>query len=134
MSTAQGSPTSSAYPLKLALAQYPHPVLRKRATEVTVFDDALRAFCARMFDCMVDHKGIGLAAPQVEVSKRIFVTDHLRREEGQSDRRVWINPRIEGPIGGTSYEEGCLSFPGIYAKVDFTALRPLAQPWPGGAA
>jgi peptide deformylase len=118
MSTAQGSPTSSAYPLKLALAQYPHPVLRKRATEVTVFDDALRAFCARMFDCMVDHKGIGLAAPQVEVSKRIFVTDHLRREEGQSDRRVWINPRIEGPIGGTSYEEGCLSFPGIYAKVD----------------
>jgi peptide deformylase len=121
----QRSSTASAparpmtdYPADLELVHYPHPVLRKRAGAVTVFDDALRSFCARMFDCMVDHKGIGLAAPQVAVSKRIFITDHLRREEGQSDRRVWINPRIEHPSGSTSYEEGCLSFPAIYAKVE----------------
>ncbi len=106
------------YPPVLTLVQYPHPVLRKRASEVTVFDDALRAFCALMFDCMIEYKGVGLAAPQVEVSKRIFITDHLRREEGQSDRRVWINPRIEQASGSTIYEEGCLSFPGIYAKVE----------------
>jgi peptide deformylase len=107
-----------SYPATLELVHYPHPVLRKPASEVTVFDDALRVFCARMFDCMVEHKGVGLAAPQVAVSKRIFITDHLRREEGQSDRRVWINPRIENQSGTTTYEEGCLSFPAIYAKVE----------------
>jgi peptide deformylase len=106
------------YPAALELVHYPHPILRKRASDVTVFDDALRDFCARMFDCMVEHKGVGLAAPQVAVSRRIFISDHLRREEGQSDRRVWINPRIERPAGSTTYEEGCLSFPAIYAKVE----------------
>jgi peptide deformylase len=99
------------------VVQYPHPVLRKPAEEVTVFDDALRDFCQRMFTCMEDAKGVGLAAPQVAVSKRIFVSDHARREEGQSDRRVWINPRIENASGVTTYEEGCLSFPGMYARV-----------------
>ena len=108
----------SLYPEQLELIHYPHPVLRKRAAEVEVFDDALRDFCARLFECMVEHKGIGLAAPQVSVSKRIFITVHLRREEGKSDRRVWINPRLEFPVGQTSYEEGCLSFPAIYAKVE----------------
>jgi peptide deformylase len=109
---------SVTYPARLALVHYPHPVLRKPASDVTVFDDQLREFCARMFACMEESKGIGLAAPQVAVSRRIFVTDHLRREEGQSDRRVWINPRIENASGTTSYEEGCLSFPAIYAKVE----------------
>jgi peptide deformylase len=119
-SSTASAPTrpAMAYPAALELVHYPHPVLRKRASEVTVFDDALRDFCARMFDCMVEHKGVGLAAPQVAVSKRIFITDHLRREEGQSDRRVWINPRIELQSGTTTYEEGCLSFPAIYAKVE----------------
>ena len=113
--TIAASPT---YPTVLSVVQYPHPVLRKRAEEVTVFDDALRDFCQRMFVCMEQAKGIGLAAPQVAVSKRIFITDHARREEGQSDRRVWINPRIVDPQGTSCYEEGCLSFPGMYAKVE----------------
>ncbi len=119
-SSIANSPTrpSLDFPAALELVHYPHPVLRKRASDVTVFDDGLRDFCARMFDCMVEHKGVGLAAPQVAVSKRIFVTDHLRREEDQSDRRVWINPRIELASGSTTYEEGCLSFPAIYAKVE----------------
>ena len=112
--TLAASPT---YPPTLSVVQYPHPALRKVAQDVTVFDDALRDFCDRMFICMENAKGIGLAAPQVAVSKRIFITDHARREEGQSDRRVWINPRIEQAVGTTAYEEGCLSFPGMYAKV-----------------
>jgi peptide deformylase len=113
------SPASVAFPPVLDLIQYPHPVLRKRAAEVTVFDDALRDFCARMFTVMDEHNGVGLAAPQVAVSKRIFVTDHVRKKDDPEarDRRVWINPRIEKPDGSTIYEEGCLSFPGIYAKV-----------------
>jgi peptide deformylase len=113
--TLAASPT---YPATLSVVQYPHPALRKVAQDVTVFDDALRDFCERMFVCMENAKGIGLAAPQVAVSKRIFITDHARREEGQSDRRVWINPRIEQAVGTTTYEEGCLSFPGMYAKVE----------------
>jgi peptide deformylase len=111
-------PASPTYPLEPALVRYPHPVLRQRASPVTVFDDGLRAFCERMFTRMEGNRGIGLAAPQVAVSKRIFVTDHARREEGQTDRRVWINPVIEKAEGSTTYEEGCLSFPGIYAKVE----------------
>lgn len=112
------SPASPTYPPVLSVVQYPHPVLRKRAEDVTVFDDALRDFCNRMFLCMEQAKGIGLAAPQVAVSKRIFITDHARREEGQSDRRVWINPRIVNAEGTSAYEEGCLSFPGMYARVE----------------
>lgn len=109
-----GSPT---YPALPTLVQYPHPVLRQKAEPVTVFDDGLRSFCQRMFDCMEDHRGVGLAAPQVAVSKRIFITDHARRNDAGSDRRIWINPRLENCAGETVYEEGCLSFPAIYAKV-----------------
>ncbi len=110
---------SSPYPLYPELVQYPHPTLRKRAAPVTVFDDRLRAFCQQMFLVMQRHQGVGLAAPQVAVGRRIFVTDHLRKRDDPEpkDRRVWINPRIERCEGQTSYEEGCLSFPGLYAKV-----------------
>lgn len=114
---------TASYPSTIALVEYPHPALRRRATEVTVFDESLRAFCGRMFDVMEEHSGVGLAAPQVAVSARIFVTDHTRKKQDDditnqpSDRRVWINPRIECTEGSTTYEEGCLSFPGIYAKV-----------------
>ena len=113
------STASTAYPLRPELVHYPHPVLRKRAAPVTVFDDELRAFCQRLFAVMELERGVGLAAPQVAVSKRIFVTDHTRKRDdpAPSDRRIWINPRIENPEGETSYQEGFLSFPGIYAKV-----------------
>lgn len=115
-------PVTASYPSTPSLVEYPHPALRRRAAEVTVFDDALREFCQRMFLVMEEYNGVGLAAPQVAVSARIFVTDHVRKkkdddEQPTSDRRVWINPRIENSSGTTSYEEGCLSFPGIYAKV-----------------
>lgn len=110
---------SGSYPDRLALVEYPHPVLRAPTREVTVFDDRLADFCQRMFTIMEEHKGVGLAAPQVGVSARIFITDHLRRKDspGSGDPRVWINPHIEAADGNTVYEEGCLSFPGMYAKV-----------------
>lgn len=110
--------SSSPYPTELKVLRYPAPVLRKVAQPVTVFDDDLRAFTARMFDCMYAAKGVGLAAPQVGVSRRIFVTDHVQRDDKERhDRRVFVNPRIENGEGEETYEEGCLSFPGIYAKV-----------------
>jgi peptide deformylase len=97
---------------------YPDPVLRRPAEPVTVFDHELAGFCQRMFAVMEAERGVGLAAPQVGVSRRIFVTDHGRRTDaGEPDPRVWINPVIEDPAGTAVFEEGCLSFPGIYAKV-----------------
>lgn len=109
---------TASYPTLLALVAYPHPALRRKAEPVTVFDEGLRDFCRRMFAVMELEKGVGLAAPQVAVSRRIFVTNHIRSaDEGPGDPRIWINPRIEATAGVTTYEEGCLSFPGIYAKV-----------------
>jgi len=108
----------AVYPDRPTLVHYPAPVLRRPAEPVTVFDDELRRFCERMFEVMAEEKGVGLAAPQVGVSRRIFVTDHVRKkDEGPAQPRIWINPAIEAPEGTTVYEEGCLSFPGIYAKV-----------------
>jgi len=107
------------YPPHLAVVSYPDPVLRVVAAPVERFDDALRDFCQRLFECMYLASGIGLAAPQVGVSRRIFVTDHARKQGAEfNDRRVWVNPRIEASQGTETYEEGCLSFPGLYAKVE----------------
>ncbi len=112
------NPGPATYPDQLTILQYPAPVLRKAAIAVDGFDEDLRGFVERMFETMYAAKGVGLAAPQVGVSRRLFVTDHAQREgNGHSDRRVFINPRIENASGEETYEEGCLSFPGIYAKV-----------------
>jgi peptide deformylase len=107
------------YPDTLELVHYPDPVLRRQTEPVTEFDDGLAAFCERMIAAMRRFQGVGLAAPQVGVSKAIFVSDHAAREEdAEPDPRVWINPRLEATTGSTVYEEGCLSFPNIYAKVE----------------
>jgi peptide deformylase len=109
---------NTVYPATLSVLRYPAPVLRKIAKPVSVFDAGLRDFIGRMFDCMYGAKGVGLAAPQVGVSERIFITDHAQRDDkDKHDRRAFINPRIENGRGEETYEEGCLSFPGIYAKV-----------------
>ncbi|ELR23370.1 polypeptide deformylase [Acanthamoeba castellanii str. Neff] len=118
------------YPQVPALVHYPHPVLRLVAQPVTVFDDDLRRFCQGMFACMASSRGVGLAAPQVGVSKRIFVTDRLTRSKDQVpvDRQVWINPRLENTGGSSVYKEGCLSFPGIFADVTrYNGLDIVAQ-------
>ena len=118
MAQAASPAAPPGYPTHPQLVRYPHPVLRRKAEPVVVFDEALRRFCAAMFEVMELERGVGLAAPQVAVSRRIFVTDHRRQKGGPPvEPRVWINPRIERPEGTTTYEEGCLSFPGIYAKV-----------------
>jgi len=92
---------------------YGDPVLEKKAEPVTEFDDELARFVADMFTAMKHDHGIGLAAPQVGVSKRIFVVDI----EGDKPR-VFINPEIvETSLEMSDYEEGCLSFPGLYFNV-----------------
>lgn len=108
---------TSEYPTQLELKIYPDPLLRRPARPVTVFDAALRDFCQRMLVCMDAHKGAGLAATQVGVDRRIFVTNHRRGDGVLPEYRVWINPRFSNPQGSRRGEEGCLSLPGIWAEV-----------------
>ena len=89
------------------------PVLRTRAEEVTSFDDELRILVRDMFETMYHAEGIGLAAPQVGVSKRVVVVD-LRREEEPDARVALVNPVVTWASSELDKEaEGCLSIPGI---------------------
>lgn len=106
-----------AYPDHLSTLHYPDPRLRQQCEPVTVFDDALAAICQRMLEHMYTEKGIGLAAPQVGIHRRFFVTDHLVQDGEAGEPRIWINPRIEHGEGASQFEEGCLSVPGLWAKV-----------------
>ena len=98
----------------LNILRYPDARLHKVAAPVTVFDDGLKKLVADMAETMYAAPGIGLAATQVDVHKRVIVVD-------VSDRRdslvVLVNPEIVEATGESDIEEGCLSVPGIYELV-----------------
>ena len=100
----------------LKIVKYPEPVLSQPGEPVSEFDDALRKLAADMFETTYDSKGIGLAAPQVGVSKRLTVID-LSTGKDPKDRLVLVNPEIVFREGKVYEEEGCLSFPDIREKV-----------------
>ena len=105
-----------ADPLEFDLTLYPAPVLKRVAAPVEAFDDELVAIVDAMYRRMRESNGVGLAAPQVGLKKRILVLN-ATGEEG--DDLTLINPTIlerSGPT--TTFEEGCLSFPGIYAEIE----------------
>jgi peptide deformylase len=83
------------------------PVLRQRASEVTEIDGRLAKLAEDMIATMYDAPGVGLAAPQVGVEKRVFVYD-----VGEGPRTI-VNPEIVEATGEWTYEEGCLSVPGL---------------------
>jgi peptide deformylase len=102
-------------PLELQLTLYPEPILRKVAEPVTTFDEELQRFVRAMFATMKESQGVGLAAPQVGRRVRVLVLNETGEPE---DALALINPEIlerSGPE--TLFDEGCLSFPGIYAEV-----------------
>ena len=104
----------------LKIVKYPEPVLSQPGEPVTEFDDDLRKFVADMFETMYAAQGIGLAAPQVAVSKRITVID-LSVGKDPAQKLVLINPEIILREGKQYEEEGCLSFPEIHEKVQRAA-------------
>lgn len=98
------------------IIKYPDPVLARKADPVTEFNADLRKLVDDMFESMYAAEGIGLAAPQIGVSKRIFIVDlSLGKEPAQ--KLVFINPEILSREGKQLEEEGCLSLPDIRDKV-----------------
>jgi peptide deformylase len=105
---------------KLTILEFPDPRLRTVAQPVAVVDDALRQLVDDMLETMYSAKGIGLAATQVDVHRRVLVTDV---SEDRREPRVFINPQIIERDGSVEAEEGCLSVPGIYDTLRTRAER-----------
>jgi peptide deformylase len=96
----------------------PHPVLKQVSTKVDVVDDDLRALMDDMLETMYAAPGIGLAAIQIGVPKRVIVMD-LARPEEEPQPRYYVNPEILWASEETApYEEGCLSVPEIFDEVE----------------
>ena len=104
----------------LRIRHYPGPVLKKVAAPVTVFDESLRRLAHDMAETMYAAPGVGLAAPQVGISWRMTVIDCSSRDE-DAQLLVLVNPEIIDREGECCEEEGCLSVPEYYAKVDRSA-------------
>jgi peptide deformylase len=100
----------------LTIRKYPDPILSQPGEPVTEFNAELRKLIADMFETTYASQGIGLAAPQVGVSKRLTVID-LSMGKTPADKLVLINPEITFSEGKLYEEEGCLSFPDIREKV-----------------
>ncbi|MBL6745594.1 MAG: peptide deformylase [Pseudomonadales bacterium] len=99
----------------LPILEFPDPRLRKVASPVTVFDAKLEVLIDDMFETMYDSQGIGLAATQIDVHKRLLVIDV---SESKDSPLVFINPSFEIIEDELSeYDEGCLSVPGFYETV-----------------
>ena len=107
----------------LPILEAPDPRLRAKSTPVETVDDSLRALIADMFETMYDAPGIGLAAIQVNVPKRLLVMDLQEQEDAEGkpirNPRVFINPELYDPSEELSvYSEGCLSVPEQFAEVE----------------
>jgi peptide deformylase len=103
----------------LEIRKYPDPILLKPAEPVTDFGPDLRRLVMEMFETMYAEHGVGLAAPQVGHSLRLYVVN-CRPEQPRDGEYALVNPEVVSVNGEQYGEEGCLSFPGMYAK----KLRP----------
>lgn len=103
--------------MTLDLRYYPDEVLRAVAEPVTAIDDDLRALVPELFAKMYATRGVGLAAPQVGISRRIIVSNQTGDPEQKQFEEVYLNPRIVDQEGAVRGEEGCLSLPGIVGRI-----------------
>lgn len=116
----------------LPILHYPDPRLRTRARPVTTVDDGIRRLVDDMAQTMYAAPGVGLAATQVDVHRRVIVIDISQDRNGL---RVFINPEILEHEGDTTSEEGCLSVPDVFdtviraAKVRVRALDRQGEPF-----
>lgn len=101
----------------MQIVKYPHPALRHESRPLKRVDAELRKAIAEMFALMYEHRGIGLAANQVDLPYRIFILNTSGEEANKDEEHVFINPTILKQGGNVEADEGCLSFPEIYAPV-----------------
>ena len=100
----------------LEIVKYGEPVLETPGEPVTEFDDRLKRLVSDMFETMYAARGVGLAAPQVGVSRRLFVMDCSGGRDPEA-RVALVNPVVLSVEGEQTGDEGCLSFPGIFFQV-----------------
>lgn len=98
----------------LKILEYPDPRLRKTALPVPAVTPEIRKLIEDMAETLYAAPGVGLAATQVDVHKRVIVIDV---SAGRDDLRVFVNPKLISAEGEAEAEEGCLSLPGYYDKV-----------------
>lgn len=103
----------------LPIVHYPAPVLLTvgKPVEKEEFGPELERLVSNMFETMDQAGGVGLAAPQVGVSRRLFVMDTPERDDAERAKHILINPEIVHIEGEQVGEEGCLSFPGLFQVV-----------------
>ena len=100
----------------LEIVKYGDPVLERVGEPVTEFDERLRRLVSDMFETMYEARGVGLAAPQIGLSKRLFVMDCSGGGDPEA-RVALVNPEVLSVEGDQTGDEGCLSFPGIFFPV-----------------
>jgi peptide deformylase len=101
-----------------SIVKYPEPILETPAANVTEFNQELEKLVEDMFESMHHARGVGLAAPQIGISKRVAVIDcSLDEDEEKTQRVAIINPEVIHREGRVNQEEGCLSLPDIREKV-----------------
>ena len=98
----------------LKIILWPDPRLKKVSVDVTTFDDSLKALTDRMFVLMREHRGVGLAAPQVGINLRLFVMNPTGNPE---DDKIYVNPILSEADGEEEAEEGCLSLPNLTVNI-----------------
>ena len=103
--------------MSLQIIHYPHPTLRHPSKPLKRVDAELCQIVAQMFELMYEQEGVGLAANQVDLPYRLFVTNVEGNPEAKELECVFINPVLSGGRGQEEDEEGCLSIPGIHAPV-----------------
>lgn len=98
------------------IVRYGDPVLRGKNPPAEEMTAEIKELVSDLSDTLKDARGLGLAAPQIGVAKRVFVVD-LSAVDITAEIRVFVNPEIVESSGMVEYEEGCLSFPGIYQNL-----------------
>lgn len=115
---ARAGPQRPPTPSPMEVLVYPDPVLRRGGKPVTVFAAELRQTAEQMFEAMYAEGGVGLAAPQVGIERRLLVLNPSGDRKDRTGELTLCNPKITKKKGREFGEEGCLSFPGIHAEVE----------------
>ncbi|KAF5961950.1 hypothetical protein HYC85_003159 [Camellia sinensis] len=112
------SPADLSFEAPLKIVEYPDPILRTKNKRIDTFDDNLKKLVDEMFDVMYKTDGIGLSAPQVGINVQLMVFNPVG-ERGEGEEIILVNPRVSKYSKKVVlFNEGCLSFPGIYADVE----------------